>query len=89
MARGRGRAWTAEEDELIRAAAAATQDAGPTSARLADVAGRIGRTAAAVRKRAQRIAAVSYARVEWRREWNRRNRRNAGGPDGADETGAR
>ena len=77
---GRGKPWTPEEDALIRAAAEATSDfglggpAGRAARRLADVAERIGRTVDAVRKRAQRIGAVSYARVEWRQEW----RRNAG-----------
>ena len=76
---GRGRPWTPEEDALIHAAAEATADkglggpAGSSARRLAEVAERIGRTVDAVRKRAQRIGAVSYARVGWRQEWDRRN----------------
>ena len=69
---GRGRAWTAEEDAAIRAAADATRESGLTvldrerwqtvrAARLADLAARLGRSVDAVRKRAQRIGAPSYA----------------------------
>lgn len=69
---GRGRAWSAEEDAAIRAAADATREHGLSvldkerwqtvrAARLADVARRFGRTLAAVQKRAQRIGAPSYA----------------------------
>ena len=67
----RGRAWTAAEDDAIRAAARATFDGGLTvwaddaggpvrAARLADVARQLGRTVDAVQKRAQRIGAFSY-----------------------------
>ena len=65
----RRRPWTAEEDEAIREAARATFEDGLTvhedgettrAARLADVGERIGRSLAAVRKRAQRIGAFSY-----------------------------
>ena len=67
----RRRPWTEAEDDAIRAAARATWDrgltvqrgerAGERAGRLADVAREIGRTAAACRKRAQRIGAFSYA----------------------------
>lgn len=75
MARGRGRAWTPDEDAAILAAAAETREHGLTvldrsrpageqairAARLADVARQLGRTKAAVQKRAERIGAWSYA----------------------------
>lgn len=88
--RGRGPAWTAAEDAAIRAAVRANREDGFTAlertadgdgwrtvrtARLADVAKRIGRSLDAVRKRAQRIGAHSMVdhtgrryRDQWRRE---------------------
>ena len=65
----RRRPWTAEEDEAIRAAARATFNEGLTvledgaairAGRLAEVGRLIGRTADAVRKRAERIGVFSY-----------------------------
>ena len=66
----RGRPWTPEEDAAIVQAARTTRadgthvrdDAGrpARAARLRDLALELGRTPAAVRKRAQRIGAYSY-----------------------------
>ena len=70
-AEARGRLWTAAEDERIRRAARATRDEGLTvivagdigrAARLANLAGELGRSVATVRKRAQRIGEPSYLR---------------------------
>ena len=71
-----GRAWTKAEDRAIRAAALNTREGGMTmlaeapdgewrivyASRLRRIAERYGRTYAAVRKRASRIGAVSYAK---------------------------
>ena len=71
-----GRPWTPEEDEAIRRAAAANMRHGLSAAnapdrtrnrfgpaaRLRELAAEIGRSYAAVRKRAERIGAASYRR---------------------------
>ena len=82
----RGRPWTPEEDDAIRAAARETRAAGThvyaedgrfegRAQRLRDVALQLGRSTAAVRKRAQRIGAFSYAgqpKLFWLSQSNRR-----------------
>ena len=82
----RGRPWTPEEDDAIRAAARATRadgthvyadDGRPAGrvSRLRDVALELGRTPAAVRKRAQRIGAFSYeGQFDLFRGWGRLHR---------------
>ena len=71
----RGRAWTAEEDAAIRAAAERTREEGTFGVnRLAGVARQLGRSPDAVRKRAQRIGAWSYS-------MNRSGRRRDGAGD--------
>lgn len=66
-----GKRWTAEEDALIERAAylsriGCRRDDG---ARLREVAGQIGRSYAAVRKRASRIGAHSYRSFDPEVQW--------------------
>lgn len=91
----RGRTWTKAEDAAIRGAVRANRERGITAdwpewkigqrhaRRLAAVAERIGRTPAAVHKRAQRINAYSY--IDHRRIRERRPLRRKGACSMGDE----
>ena len=82
----RGRPWTPEEDDAIRDAARRTREQGThvyddagrfvgRDSRLRDLAIELGRTTAAVRKRAQRIGAFSYeGQHDLFRGWGRLHR---------------